>query len=685
MTRALGRARARVGLVAVSVVVLGLLVPAAASAATFTVNTTADNAPNGSECMGVAGDCSLRQAIDQANMALSGATTINFNVPMPSTISLSNKALLVSVSRRVTIIGPGANELTVDNIGAAPNGGVFVFSNSAPAAMSGLTVTGGNINTTLAGAGIDYYGTGVLTLDGVVVSGNTASNVNGGAGGVRQDGLRMTIKNSTISGNSVSHSGGDNAGGIYNNFSALTLINTTVADNTVTAAGSGSYPDGGGIVNSGAALTTVNATIAGNSADNGAGGVSNSWAFESFMLANTIIATNSGGIDCAGPSGTFTSQGYNLIGNGSGCGFTAGTGDRVGTSGSPISPMLDALGDNGGPTPTMALQTGSPAIDAGDPAPVSDASPPGPPSLIPCPTTDQRGMGRPDVAGTACDIGAFEYQSASTADKDLALTGTPGNITTTATVASGALVSYNPPAAIDEGGEMPAVSCDHPSGSTFPVGQTKVTCTATDADDSNSPVSQSFSVTVTDSDLALQNVPANITTNATSPSGTVVTYTPPAATDEGGQTPPVSCNHPSGSTFPIGTTTVTCSASATDGDDANSPVAASFTVHVKGAAEQLSDLASAVTGVGPGTSLADKVASVQSYLAAGDTSDTCGTLRAFINQVKAQTGKSIPAATATTLIATAQRIEAVIPCTSGPRRGDRPGQSGGRPTSARRT
>ena len=58
-------------------------------------------------------------------------------------------------------------------------------------------------------------------------------------------------------------------------------------------------------------------------------------------------------------------------------------------------PKLGPLADNGGPTLTMALLPGSPAIDAGNT------------SLAP--TTDQRGFPRP--AGLAADIGAFEYGS----------------------------------------------------------------------------------------------------------------------------------------------------------------------------------------------------------------------------------------------------------------------------------
>jgi hypothetical protein len=81
-----------------------------------------------------------------------------------------------------------------------------------------------------------------------------------------------------------------------------------------------------------------------------------------------------------------------------------------------------------------------------------------------------------------------------------------------------------------------------------------------------------------------------------------------------------------------------------------------------GAQAQLNLLLAASTGVGPGTSLADKVTLIESYLAANDTADACGTLAAYIHEVQAQTGKSIPAATAASLIAQAQAIELAIPC-----------------------
>jgi HYR domain len=165
---------------------------------------------------------------------------------------------------------------------------------------------------------------------------------------------------------------------------------------------------------------------------------------------------------------------------------------------------------------------------------------------------------------------------------------------------------------------------------------------------------------ITDSDLTLAQ-PSDVTVDATSPAGAAVTYPTPAASDEDLATVTVQCAPASGSTFAIGDTTVTCTATDTDGDT-NSPVQVTFNVHVKGAADQLSDLYTATRGLGSGTSLVTKVAAVESYLTSGDTTDACGTLRAFINQVQGQSGRSMPASTATTLVSSAQQIEAVIGC-----------------------
>src|SRR5260370_20150673 len=124
------------------------------------------------------------------------------------------------------------------------------------------------------------------------------------------------------------------------------------------------------------------------------------------------------------------------------------------------------------------------------------------------------------------------------------------------------------PRAVDEPGDNPAptVSCTQASGSTFPIGTTTVTCTATSADDTPSTVSRTFVVTVRDTDLGLAGVPLNITVDATSTAGAVVTYALPTAVDEAADlvAPTASCTPASGSTFPIGTTTVTCTATSAD-------------------------------------------------------------------------------------------------------------------------
>jgi len=90
--------------------------------------------------------------------------------------------------------------------------------------------------------------------------------------------------------------------------------------------------------------------------------------------------------------------------------------------------------------------------------------------------------------------------------------------------------------------------------------------------------------------------------------------------------------------------------------------ATSAAVRVKGATEQLSDLADAVAGVGPGKSLTAKVSAIQGYVAVGDTADACATLGAFVNDVNAQTGKKISTAQAASFISQAQNIEAALGC-----------------------
>jgi hypothetical protein len=171
---------------------------------------------------------------------------------------------------------------------------------------------------------------------------------------------------------------GANGDGVANN-GTLTINNSTISGN-VTGGGSGIHNNG--------TLTINNSTISGNSAKVG-GGISGP-----ATLQNSIVANNSGG-NC---SGTITSKGYNLSSD-STCSLN-GPGDMQNTD-----PVLGSLQYNGGPTQTLALLPGSPAIDAGNPSGCKDNNG----NLL---TTDQRGMPRPDKEDTGgCDMGAYERQS----------------------------------------------------------------------------------------------------------------------------------------------------------------------------------------------------------------------------------------------------------------------------------
>jgi YVTN family beta-propeller protein len=165
---------------------------------------------------------------------------------------------------------------------------------------------------------------------------------------------------------------------------------------------------------------------------------------------------------------------------------------------------------------------------------------------------------------------------------------------------------------------------------------------------------------VPDTDLTIAP-PANVTIDATGPSRATATYPAPTVTDGDDPTPPAAtCSPASGSMFPIGTTTVTCE--ATDPDDTPATATASFTVTVNGAGPQLALLGEGVQGVGSGTILANKVAKAQSYLTQGNTAEACVKMRGFIQEVKAQSGKSIRVREAGRLIAEAKQIRPVLGC-----------------------
>jgi hypothetical protein len=162
---------------------------------------------------------------------------------------------------------------------------------------------------------------------------------------------------------------------------------------------------------------------------------------------------------------------------------------------------------------------------------------------------------------------------------------------------------------------------------------------------------------VLDESPPVLTVPVGIVTNATGPDGVAVSYSASAVDDVDGPVA-VRCEPAPAATFVIGTTTVECMASDTAGNVAT----ASFDVHVKGADEQLDDLTAAVDGVGPGSSLADKLTTARAALDAGGVGDACGSLAAFAHAISAQSDKNIEPEKAAELGAAATRIRWVLSC-----------------------
>ena len=149
----------------------------------------------------------------------------------------------------------------------------------------------------------------------------------------------------------------------------------------------------------------------------------------------------------------------------------------------------------------------------------------------------------------------------------------PANVTAEATGPSGANVTYSGESATDlvDGAITP--TCIPASGSTFALGTSTVNCSATDA--AGNEGSASFSITVVDTTPPAVTVPADMTEEATGPSGAAVTFSASASDLVDGALTPT-CSPPSGSTFPLGMTTVSCTAT----DDAGNTGSASFDVTI---------------------------------------------------------------------------------------------------------
>ena len=342
----------------------------------------------------VVNECDASGGADTISIEAGGTITLQSALPALESMTILGNGHAVSGDNAVRVfeIAAGADvimeDITITNgnagSGSADRGGAIRVNNNA-----GLTLNRCSINNSHAFAGGGLYSSGpgaVVQITECTFQGNQTPNE--GGGGINNDGgSTMTITRSTIVGNS-----GRFAGGIANyNGAVMAIRNSTVSGNSCTDANAG-----GGVENydGGSTLVIENSTITENTCGgaNSGGGIFNNTTAPA--LINTIVAGNTA--DRPDLSGSFISNGHNLIGDDTGSsGFVDGdNGDQVGSASEPIDPMLDGLADNGGPTPTHALLTDSPAIDSGD----NDTAP----------STDQRGAGFPRIVQGTIDIGAFE-------------------------------------------------------------------------------------------------------------------------------------------------------------------------------------------------------------------------------------------------------------------------------------
>ncbi|MGK7911175.1 MAG: choice-of-anchor Q domain-containing protein [Synechococcus sp.] len=316
------------------------------------------------------GDVSLREAI----AFVKDGGTINFDSSLSGGTILLNSSLIVPKS--LSIEGLGADQLTVDQ---TVYDRVFLVDDGNDSVnqtvdISGLTITGGS-GRYFGGSGSGINNQETLTITSSHITGNGGTHISGGGIFNDETGI-LTVSDSTISNNYAGF-----GGGAIENLGTLTVSNSTISGSDQPQ-----YDEGDLLNQEGATATIINSTFNNTHPNSGDIDIVNrdgtvelissiATSIESYLYYGGSISAQ----DSLIVSGTIDNDlGGNIIG---------------------VSPNFDPAGlkDNGGPTPTIALQQNSPAIDAGS----------NPQNL----SFDQRGKGFLRTVGQRTDIGAFEVQS----------------------------------------------------------------------------------------------------------------------------------------------------------------------------------------------------------------------------------------------------------------------------------
>jgi len=321
-----------------------------AVAQTYTVSRTDDPIPGSCE----SGDCSLREAL----MAANGTTTVDDVIVLPASPTpylIQYEELALPISDEAEVRGAGANQTVVEG-----DGKEVVFTVSAKATLSGLTLTGGK-------GGIDN--TASLALRGVAVESNERE---GFGGGIQANGP-LTVESSTIGFNKTP---GISGGGIQAN-APVTVVNSTFTENSSMAIST--------ILGNSAVTIASSAFVSNRSEGLGAYAVRGT----PLTVRDSVFFDNrstTGIANCLSFS-PVVSLGGNVSDDET-CGTTA-------TDKPNVDPRLGSLALHGGTTLLYDLLAGSPAIDAAGQ----------------CPAFDQRGAARPQ--GAACDSGPYEVEVAT--------------------------------------------------------------------------------------------------------------------------------------------------------------------------------------------------------------------------------------------------------------------------------
>ena len=411
--------------------------PGAASAATITVSTTADDfGPNAT--------CSLREAVQSVNNAANFGGCVATIVPnaygtadeidLPAGLLKLSRAGTgedlnstgdLDLRKAVKIVGagdsPAGTEIDADNIDRVLD--LPSVAATVVVTVQGLTLSNGNAVAANGGA------IRVSDLDGSIkVQESTIESsdagLKGGAiyfEGATAGGTPINVVDSELVGNSAADDGGAIQ---YGNTTAQAAIErSSLIGNVAGAEGGGFYlsaPDVGPFPS----VRIINSTFSGNSAVGGGGAVGlgggrqqvfsqfstyagnstpaagqggafrtdtgGATADEVYLNATVLAGNTAAGVpaSCGGPAGLYPNANFNVASDSS-CPL-AGTANLLGTD-----PLLAPLAANGGPTRTMGLYDTSPAIDR---VPMGSC-----PIVSP---VDQRSQPRP--LGGACDAGAFE-------------------------------------------------------------------------------------------------------------------------------------------------------------------------------------------------------------------------------------------------------------------------------------